>query len=140
MKKLVKILFFLIVLLVCVGYGLYYFGTNMASDKVMDMVSTELENSGQKEEIKAAIESDPELKKFIDEGANVDEDKLPFQTKEEATRVLVRKIGVNELQNIKSQVENGTASKEEIMNTVESNLSEEEILALKVIAYKELSK
>lgn len=140
MKKVLRILFVLLIVLIGIGYGVYYFGTNIASEKVMDVVSKELENSGQVDAIKETIENDPELQQFIEEGANIDESKLPFNTKEEATRVIVRKVGITELQNIQSQVENGTASKEAIMNTIQSKLTEEEIQALKVIAYKELNK
>ncbi|MFS0784358.1 hypothetical protein [Bacillus sp. 1P06AnD] len=138
--KFLKISFLIIVILAAAGYGVYYFGTNYASDKVMNMVSDQLENSGQVDEVKKAIEKDPDLKRFVQEGANADESKLPFNTKEEATRVLVKKVGVSELKRISTEVKNGTASKQEIMNEVESKLSPEEIQALKVIAYKELSK
>lgn len=133
-------MFAFVLVLVGIGYGIYYFGTNIASDKVMEIVSNELENSERLEAVKQSIASDPDLKQFIDEGANIDENKLPFKTKEEATRVLVRKVGISELQTIQAQVQNGTASKEEILNTIQSKLSDEEIQALKVIAYKELSK
>ena len=43
MKKLIKVLAVIVVLLVAIGYGVYYFGTNIASDKIVE----ELENSGQ---------------------------------------------------------------------------------------------
>ncbi|WP_050613735.1 hypothetical protein [Bacillus testis] len=138
--KFLKVILVLAVILAAAGYGIYYFGTNYASDKVMDMVSDQLENSGQVEAVKKYIEKDPELKKFVQEGANVDESELPFHTKEEATRVLVRKVGISKLKNMQTQVSNGTASKEEIMSQVEKKLSPDEIQALKVIAYKELSK
>ncbi|WP_042352563.1 hypothetical protein [Bacillus massiliigorillae] len=138
--KFIKVLAVIVIVLAGIGYGVYYFGTNMASEKVMDAVSKELENSGQIEAVKKEIEKDPDLKKMVKEGANVDESKLPFTTKEEATRVLVRKVGISKLNNIKEQVQNGTASKEEIMNQVQDKLTDEEILALKVLAYKELNK
>lgn len=138
--RFLKVLAIVLILLVGAGYGVYYFGTNIASDKVMDAVTNELEKSGQIDAVKKEIEKDPELKKIIDEGANVDESKLPFTTKEEATRVLVKKVGISELNNIKNQVQNGTASKEEILNQVQSKLTEEEMMALKAIAYKELNK
>ena len=138
MKKFIRAIFVILALLIVAGYGLYYFGTNLASDKVMEMVNDGLADSGQKEEIKKMIESDPELRAYVEEGKSMDADELPFETKEEATRVLVKKIGLTELQTIKEQAENGTVSKEEIMNTVEQKLTKEELQALKVIAYKEL--
>ena len=138
MKKFIRAIFVILALLVFAGYGLYYFGTNLASDKVMEMVNDGLADSGQKEEIKKMIESDPELRAYVEEGKSMDTEELPFETKEEATRVLVKKIGLTELQTIKEQAESGTLSKEEIMNTVEQKLTKEELQALKVIAYKEL--
>ena len=36
MKKLIKILAVIIVLLVAIGYGVYYFGTNIASNKIVE--------------------------------------------------------------------------------------------------------
>lgn len=137
--KALKILLSIVVILAIIGGGLYYFGTNMASDKLVDEVSNQLQNSGEMDEIKQAIESDPELMAFVENGNNVDESKLPFTTKEEATRVLINKFGMNGLMEIQEKVQNGTISRAELMQDAESKLTEEEILALKVIAYKELN-
>ncbi len=41
---------------------------------------------------------------------------------------------------MKSKYENGTLSKDEALQVVQGKLTEEEIMALKVIVYKELSK
>ncbi|WP_047983959.1 hypothetical protein [Ornithinibacillus californiensis] len=136
--KVIKYLIVVIFVLVLLGYGVYYFGTNIASDKLMDALTTELENSGEIENIKQAIESDPELQAFIEEAESIDNSTLPFNTKEEATRVLVKRVGVTGLQDIQSKAQQGQLTKEELMQEMESNLSEEEIMALKVIAYKEL--
>ncbi|WP_163103497.1 hypothetical protein [Peribacillus alkalitolerans] len=136
--KFIKFILIPVFILVAAGYGVYFYGTNLASEKLMDAVSTELENSGQIEEIKTYVEGDHELKQFIEEAGTVDQSKLPFQTKEEATRVLIKKVGISELQDIQSKVKAGTASKEEIIQDLESKLTEEEIMALKVIAYKEI--
>ncbi|MEQ2526811.1 hypothetical protein WMO40_08870 [Bacillaceae bacterium CLA-AA-H227] len=136
--KIFKFLVVPIVVLGLIGYGIYYFGTNWASEKLMDEMTSELETSGQMEEIKQVIESDPELQSFIEEAKNADTSELPFTTKEEATRALINKIGISELNEIRVQAQEGTASKEEILQEVQSKLTEEEMLALKVIAYKEL--
>ncbi|GIN64139.1 hypothetical protein J27TS8_41320 [Robertmurraya siralis] len=136
--KLIKYLLIPLVLLGIAGFAVYYVGTNMASEKLMDVVTTELENSGEIDNIKEVIEGDPELKSFIEEASTADAKELPFTTKEEATRVLVNKVGLSSLNEIRVKVQDGSASKEEILQEVESKLSEEEILALKVIAYKEL--
>jgi len=104
----------------------------------MEALATELENSGEMENIKRAIESDPELQAFINNAESVDESTLPFTTKEEATKVIVKKFGISEIKDLQSRVQEGQVSKEEILQEVEGKLTEEEITALKVIAYKEL--
>jgi hypothetical protein len=136
--KVFKYLILVILMLVVLGYGVYYFGTNIASDKLMEALTTELENSGEIENIKQAIESDPELQAFIEDAKSIDSSTLPFTTKEEATRMLVKRVGVTGLQDIQSKAQQGQLTKEELMQEMESNLSEEEIMALKVIAYKEI--
>ncbi|WP_404356419.1 hypothetical protein LG291_23075 [Cytobacillus firmus] len=136
--KIIKFLVVALILLTGLGYAAFYFGTNIASEKIMNDVSTELQNSGEIERLKATIENDPELRAFVEEAEAADTSKLPFTTKEEATRVLVKKVGVTELNNIRVQVQEGTASKEEIMQNLQGKLTEEEVLALKVLAYKEL--
>ena len=63
-KKFVRFLFVFILLLGGLGYGAYYFGANLASEKLMDTVSNELEHSGQIEQVKQYVENDPELNSF----------------------------------------------------------------------------
>ena len=140
--KFLKFLLTTVVIVGCIGYGIYYFGTNIASEHVMDAVSAELESSGQLEEIKQFINNDPELKQFVEEGANVDVSKLPFTTKEQATRALIKKIGIGELQNIQAKVQQGMSNNEiqKLLKEIEGKLTDEEIVALKVIAFKELNK
>lgn len=135
--KVLKVFLLIIIILAGIGYGVYYFGTNIASEKIMDAINKELENSGELDAIQTAISNDPDLQAFLEEGATIDESKLPFTTKEEATRVIINKIGISEVQNIVSEVQAGTMTKNELMSIAESNLSEAEIQALKVIAYKE---
>lgn len=140
--KLLKILLLIAFIIGGAGYGIYYVGTNIASDKIMNVVTAELENSGQINEIKKMVADDPELMRFIEEGANVEESNLPFTTKEQATRVLIKKIGFSELQVIQSNAQHGMTNDEiqELLKDIEGKLTDEEILALKVIAYKEFLK
>jgi hypothetical protein len=135
-----KKFFITIVILGAIGYGIYYFGTNVASDQLLDSASTELENSGQINDLKAYIESDPELSMMVKEAESADESTLPFTSKGEATRVLIKKVGITKLQEIQSQVQNGTASKGEVLQVLNEKLTDEEMLALQVIAYKEIYK
>ena len=87
-------------------------------------------------------ENDPELRAFVEEGKNVDSSKLPFQTKEEATRVLMKKFDLNELNELQIQARQGMTAEEQqiLFNKIQSRLTEEEMLALKALAYKELFK
>ena len=169
MKKVAKFIILPLVILCAIGYGVYHYGTNIASEKIMDKVTTDLENSGEIEEVKQAIENDPEIKKLITVSEknipannntvndtekaskqapaetktdvnSVDESNLPFTTKEEAARVVIKKVGISKLNEIRADVQEGNISKEEVMQELQSKLSEEEITALKVIAYKEMSK
>ena len=116
------------------GYGLYYVGTNIASDELVDSMTKDLQDSGQMNEVRAMIESDPELTEMMEEAKVADPTTLPFTTKGEATRVLINKIGISNLQNISQN----TASKDEILQVLKENLTEEEMLALQVLAYEEI--
>ena len=133
-----KKLFVAILVLGAIGYGVYYFGTNVASEKLVDSASTELKDSGQINDVKAYIESDPELTEMLKEAESADESTLPFTSKGEATRVLIKKVGVTKLRDLQSDVQNGTASKEEVLQVLSEKLTKEEMLALQVIAYKEI--
>jgi len=141
MKQL-KILILIVLIVGGAGYGIYYVGTNIASEKVMNVVTAELENSGQLNEIKKMVADDLEIMRFIEEGANVEKSNLPFTTKEQATRVLIKKIGFSELQAIQSNAQKGMSNEEiqVLLKNIEGKFTDEEVLALKVIVYKEFLK
>jgi len=134
MKKFLIGTLVTLVIVAGLGYGVYYFGTNVASDKLVDTMTKDLNESGQMNDVRAMIESDPELQEMMAEAKVADPNTLPFTTKGEATRVLINKIGVTQLQNISQS----TASKEEILNILKEHLTEEEMLALQVLAYEEI--
>jgi len=140
--RAIKILLSIAVVIVVIGFGVYHFGTKFIADEVMGQVAAELESSGQMEAIRQEVQKDPELRAFIEEGKNVDASKLPFQTKEEATRVLLKKFDLSEINDIQIQSRQGmTASEQQaLFNKIESRLTDEEMLALKALAYKELFK
>lgn len=138
--KVIKFLIVTLILVGAAGYGVYHFGTKVASDKLSKTMTTELENSGELKEVKNIIESDPELKAYIEGAKTVDSSKMPFTTMEEATKVLIKKIGITELNNIRVQLQEGTISKKELLKEIQGKLTNDEIKALKVIAYKELYK
>lgn len=138
--RFIKFLLIIVIFLGVIGYGVYHYGMKYASDKVVDTISTELEQSGQMDEIKSTIERDPQLKSFMEEAKTADSSKLPFTTKEEATKVLIQKVGISELNNIRVKVQNGSMTKEQVIQEMEGKLSDEEMTALKVVVYKELYK
>ncbi len=139
MKSLIKIGIIILILLGAAGYGVWHFGTNIASAKIMEQVVSTL-NDEKLEEIKSYIKNDSKVQKIISEAATINPDTLPFQTKEEATRVLIKKVGVNRLLDIKNEAQNGSISKDEVLSIIEGKLSEDEITALKYVLYKELIK
>ncbi|MBU5254123.1 hypothetical protein KQI46_19720 [Lysinibacillus capsici] len=136
--RLIKFLVVIALFVGVVGYGVLHFGTKFASEKIVDTLSTELENSGQKEDIKSTIENDPQLKAYMEEAKTVDSSTLPFTTKEEATKVLIQKVGITDLNDMRVKLQDGSMTQEEALQMVEGKLSDEEIAALKVIVYKEL--
>ena len=140
--KVIRFLLVTVILIGGIGYGVYYFGSAYASEKVMDAVYSEVESSGQLEEVKGFVAQDPEIKKLIEEGATVDESKLPFTTKEQAVRALIPKFGLSEIQQIQQKAQNGmtTSEQQELLSTIEEKLTAEEISALKFVIYKELNK
>ena len=81
--------------------------------------------------IKQEINNNPELKALVEEGKNVDSSQLPFQTKEEATRVLIKKFNINDVQELQSKTQDGLTAeeKQEIYNQIESTLTEEGIVS-----------
>ncbi|MDN4606712.1 hypothetical protein [Sporosarcina highlanderae] len=140
--KALKFLAGTVVVLALIAFGVYHFGTKFIADEVMGQVAAELDASGQLDDLKKEIQNNPELRKFIEEGKNADSSKLPFKTKEEATRVLLKKFDLAEINDIQVKVRQGMTPTEqqELLNKIQSKLTEEEMLALKALAYKELFK
>ena len=139
MKKFLTITTIILILLGATGYVVWHYGTNIASEKIIDQVESTLDDENL-EEVKSYIENDSKLQEIVSEAATTNPDTLPFQTKEEATRVLIKKVGVNRLLDIKEEAQNGLISKDEVLSEIEGKLSEDEISAIKYVLYKELNK
>ncbi|KGR81772.1 hypothetical protein [Lysinibacillus odysseyi] len=139
MKKFLTITVIILVLLGAAGYAVWHFGTNIASEKIIEKVESNLDDENL-DEVKSYIANDPQVQEIVSEAATTNPDTLPFQTKEEATRVLIKKVGVTRLLDIQEQVQNGSISKDEVLSEIEGKLSEDEISALKYVLYKELNK
>ena len=138
MKKFLTLIVIFLILLGAAGYAVWHFGTNIASEKIIEKVESTLDDQNL-EEVKSYIENDPTVQEIITEGASINPETLPFQTKEEAIRVLIKKLGVTRLLEIQEQTQNGSISQEEILAEVEGKLSDDEITALKYVLYKELN-
>jgi hypothetical protein len=141
--KFIKVFLFVAIFLGIAGYALYHFGTNMASDKIADYVNQESSNPGQLQEVKRQIAANPELQQFLSDGIeNVDESTLVYQTKDEAINGVIKKVGISELVDLQSKVSDGVTAEEqsEILAMLEEKMSEEEILALKVLVNRELNR
>ena len=139
MKKFLTITTVILVLLGAAGYAVWHFGINIASEILIEQVESNLD-SDNIEEVKTYIENDSKIQDMISEAATINPDTLAFQTKEEATRLLIKKVGINRLLDIKDHAQNGSISKDEITSEIEGILSEDEISALKFVLYKELYK
>lgn len=142
MKLMIKIVITILVIVGVGGAGVYYFGTSIASEQIMTYVNDELLKEENLDEIKEMIEADPQLKAFLTDGSDVSNGALPFTTSEEATKAILKKFDLDEMKEVASQIKGGINKEElqELMQLMEEKLSEEEINALKVIAYKELNK
>ena len=140
MKWLRRFIIF-IILIGVIGYGIYHFGMKIAADKIMDYYVEELASSPVLEEVKETVKNNPQIQQFVNEGANVDESVLPFTTKEDAAKALVKKFEMKEIMDMVGTVSDGITEEEQLqlLNKVENKLTEEELLALQVIAYKELN-
>ncbi|TYR75946.1 hypothetical protein FZC79_07215 [Rossellomorea vietnamensis] len=139
--KLLKISAVVLIVFGIAGFAIYHFGTNMATDKIGDYVEQESANPGQVEEVKRQVAANPELQQFLKDGTeNVDPSSLVYQTKEEAINGVIKKVGISELMDLQSMVSDGVTPEEqsEILALLEEKMSEEEILALKVLVNEEL--
>ncbi|MGM0897494.1 MAG: hypothetical protein ACQEV0_06335 [Bacillota bacterium] len=65
------------------------------------------------------------------------EQELAFETKEDAANVMMKKVGFRNLLKMKNAVENDTMTAEQVMDELDDDLNEEEMLALKVMIFKE---
>lgn len=134
-KRLVLTLFILGV----IGYGVYYFGMNYLANEVVTEVDAQL-TADDREDARTYVESVPVLKGYMEEVSSIDKASLPFDTKEEAAKQLVKKFSVSEIQNIQAAFQNGMSQTEQqvLISELENKLTSEELDALKVVIYKEL--
>ncbi|MGG1400952.1 hypothetical protein ABE288_24505 [Bacillus salipaludis] len=179
MKRKLSVFVAVLVVFGSIGYGVYRVGLNMASAKLIENVSKDLETSGELAKIKQSIQNDPSVRKTVesdpklknlvkkaDSGSSASTrtagqpttkaqtasnkgdtstteasiQKLPFNTKEDAAKLLISKIGLPKLKDMYSKVQAGTMTKAEVLQILRSKLTEDEITALKLVAYNEITK
>lgn len=137
--KLFKGLLMTMIIFGAIAAAGYYFLNKYIEGRTVEYVEQDLDDSN----IAMArdfVDSSPSLKAYISEGADANLEELPFQTREEATRAVMKKLSLQELQSIQSKVAGGMTEAEamELADTFEEKLTAEELLALKAIVYKEL--
>lgn len=138
--RFLKLLFIIIVVVGGLGYTAYHFGTSFIATKATEVLAEQLDDEQTLENIRVAVNNHSQIKQFIEEGATVNENDLPFHTKEEAVETVVKKLGVKKLNDMKNKYESGMTINEiqQLVEDIETKLTDEEIMALKSIAYKEL--
>ncbi|AZB44169.1 hypothetical protein CEF21_18755 [Bacillus sp. FJAT-42376] len=137
-----KRIFFTVTILALIAGAAYYFLPKLASDELSGYLDKEVEKNGGYEKIREQANANPQVRKFLEEGAQADPDTLPFTTKEEAARVILKKAGPGNLQKVQSMAKDGLngQEQEELLRMAEDKLSDDEILALKYIANKEINR
>ncbi|MGD6991035.1 hypothetical protein [Sutcliffiella horikoshii] len=138
--KFFKGLFITALILGIIGYAGYYLVNKFIEDQAVEYVEKDLVENNDVAMARDYVDRSPALKSYIAEGAEANLEELPVQTREEATRMVMQKLSFQEMQQIQSKAANGMTEQEvlELMETFEEKLTDEELLALKAIVYKEL--
>jgi hypothetical protein len=123
---------------IATGVVSYLFVMDYASEKAMNEISKEL--SANEEEINKLLE-DPEIRKYIETGEKTSEI-LPFTTRKEAVKLISEKYTISELAKTREQVSSGLNEQEKlaVYDKLLEKFTEKELLALKVVALKEIKK
>ncbi|KAA0549414.1 hypothetical protein FZW96_05760 [Bacillus sp. BGMRC 2118] len=137
--KFVKWIGIPLVVVILIAAIAYRVGTNYISNQVAKQVYNSLEENGEINSIMEEVTRNPKLEQLLSEVETVDDSALPFSTKEEATTVLMKRFTMNEILTIQSKITDGISiqDEEELLKTFQEKLTEEELVALKVIALKE---
>lgn len=137
MKKVFIFAIFILAVLVGLAIAGYNFAVSFAANKMIDQVVSEELSEDEIDQLM----NDPSLKEMLDtdDVSLTENDDLPFHTKEEALKTVVKKFSIDELNEMKNKVLSGTAEERaEVKAEIEDRLTQEELAALKIIALKEL--
>ncbi len=138
--KVIKGMFITALVLGILGFAGYYFINKYMENQAVEYVENDMVNNNDLAVAREYVDNSPTLKNYIAEGSEAYLEELPIQTREEATRMVMSKLSFQEMQQIQSKVSNGMTEQEamEMIQTFEDKLTDEELLALKAIVYREL--
>lgn len=129
-----------VVLMVFIFIGVmgYLNVVDYASEKAMNELSATL--SANEEEINKLLE-DPEIRKYIETG-EIPSGTLPFTTKRRAMNLISERYTISELAAIRKRVSGGLDENEQfaVYQELQEKFTEQELIALKVVALKEIKK
>ncbi|MBD7962776.1 hypothetical protein [Fictibacillus norfolkensis] len=120
------------------GVIVYVFTLDYASEKAMIEITKELKSN--EDEITKLLE-DPEIRKYIETG-QPPKQKLPFTTKDDAVQFISERYSVQELAGIREKVSKGLNEdeKQAVYEKLLEKVTDNELMALKVVALKEIKK
>ncbi|MCG1021537.1 hypothetical protein [Sutcliffiella horikoshii] len=138
--KVIKGMFITALVIGGLGFAGYYIINKYIEDQAVEYVENDIMNNNDLAMAREYVDNSPALKNYIAEGSQANLEELPIQTREEATRMVMSKLSFQEMQQIQSKVSNGMTEQEamEMIQTFEDKLTDEELLALKAIVYREL--
>ncbi|OIJ11090.1 hypothetical protein BKP37_16915 [Anaerobacillus alkalilacustris] len=145
MKKLF-ITFSIIVCLVVLGKYAYDFFINVVSDKLIENVINDLLD----DQIVDELLSNPEITELVKEFMENQQinptqenlEQLPFSTKEEGVKVILKNFSIKEMNDISNQFQSSLTIDEQLqlVYQLKDRFSEEELNALMAIGVAELQK
>ena len=129
-----------ILILVGLGFGTYFLGQKYIENRVTDYVGNDFVTSGDLAYAKQFVSKSPTLKAAISEGASVDQEELVFKTKEDAAIVVMKNLKFSEIQELTSLSQDEWTEEKvlEVLDVLESRLSEEEMKSLKAVVFNEI--
>ncbi|MEB1808829.1 MAG: hypothetical protein LPK26_16320 [Bacillaceae bacterium] len=125
-----------LVIIGSLGYWGYNFFISKASEVLVEQITNDILND--EEEYNKLI-NDPHIQNLIKE---IDKEEasnnLPFETKEDAMKTILREFSTNEINEVKDQALRGNVNTLDVLNKLQERLSPEEVAAIQVILAKEL--
>lgn len=123
---------------IVVALGLFgFFGYQFVISKASDVLVDQIANQVNEEDMNQFMD-DPIIQRII---ANVDTsntEDLPFQTKEDAVKTVLKEFSMSEMTDVATKAQRGELNMAEVEALLQERLTDEEIEALKIIAIKEM--